>query len=69
MVSENSKYNFHMNMTSDQGHETTLTSNTHISLLNQLVSDQRLQSVLKNFIFLLFRTEKPKLENNDLTIN
>ena len=55
VVSEKSKFNFHR----DQ--EMNLTFNTPISSLTQSVSGHRLQYFLKNSLFSLFPTEKPKL--------
>ena len=59
VVNEKSEFNFHVKMTLSQGQEMTLTFNTHISSLTQLVSSQRF---LKNPLFSLFPIEKPKLQ-------
>ena len=50
-------------MTLGQGQELTLTFNTHISSLSQLVSGHRLQKFWKNQQFSLFPIDKPKLPN------
>ena len=61
VVSEKSKFNFYMQMTLGQSQEMTLTLNTHISSLTQLVSGHRLQQFLKNPVS-LFPIEKPELK-------
>ena len=59
-------------MTLGQGQEKTLTFNTHITILTQLVvcifklSGHRLQQFLKIPQLSLFRREKPKLPNLSL---
>ena len=50
-------------MTLGQGQEMTLTFNTHIFSLTQLVSGHILSKFLRNPLFSIFPTEKPKLQN------
>ena len=83
VVSEKSKFQFsyvndlwsRSGMTFGQGLEMTLTFNTYLPSLTQLVvciyqlSGHRLQKFLKSPLFSLFPIEKPKLQNLTLPVN